>query len=271
MTQALTQLSDVKAWCKVTATDDDVLLTRLIAQASRAIYAYLTTNTLFLQSFSDAYDGVDNTRLILKEWPVISVSSLYINGSSVTAAPAQPQQGAGYRVENYNGVPPGQPQALDVFCNRFWKGHQNIYVTYSAGYAVTNEAHTIPATSTYTITVNQTYGGWGQDDGVQSAAGVVFTAVIGTPAATQYSVDPATGIYTFNAANANTPMLISYSFVPADIEQACIEMVAERYMYKQRIGQKTKQLSGSETASYDLSAMSEYVQMLLQPYKRTNI
>lgn len=271
MATALTSLTNVKTWCKVTSSDDDALLTRLIAQASRMIYAYLTTNTLFLQTFSDSYDGVNNTRLILKNWPVVSIGSVYIDGSAILPAPAQPTQGAGYRLEAFNGIPPGSPQALDVCGNRFWKGSQNVYITYDSGYAISDEAHTIPATSTYTFTANQTYGSFGQDDGVQSAAGVVYTVVTGAPAAGQYSVNSTTGVYTFNAANAGTAMLISYSYIPADIEQACIEMIAERYFYKQRVGQKTKSLGGQETASYDLSAMSEYVKMLLQPYKRTNI
>ncbi len=272
MANALTSLADVKQWGEpITTTNDDALLTRLILQASRAIYAYLSTNTLFLQSFSDAYDGVNNTRVLLTEWPVISVSSVYICGQLIQQAPAQPQQGAGWRLDAYNGVPPGKPQAIDLYGHRFYKGYQNIYITYSAGYAVTNEAHTIPASVSYTITTTQTYGHWSQDDGVTNSTGTVFTAVTGTPSAGQYSVDIATGIYTFNAADAGTAMLISYSYTPADIEQACIEMVRERYAYKQRIGQKAKSLGGNETTSFDLSAMSEYVTMLLQPYKRTNV
>lgn len=271
MATALTTLVNVKAWCAVSSSGDDTLLTRLIAQASRAIYAYLTTNTLFLQTFSQAYDGVNNSRLILKEWPVISVASVYINGSNVNACPAQPQSGAGYRFESFNGVPPGQPQALDLIGGGlFYKGQQNVYVTYDSGYSVSDEAHTVPASTAYTITVDQVYGAFGQDDGVVSVAGVVYTKVTGAPAAGQYSVSTA-GVYTFNATNASTPLLISYSYIPFDIEQACIEMVSERYFYKQRVGQKTKSLGGQETASYDLSAMSEYVKILLQPYKRTNI
>lgn len=272
MANALTTLAAVKAWGDtITTTNDDVLLTRLILQASRAIYAYLSTNTLFLQIFSDGYDGVNNKRILLTEWPVVSVASVYVCGKLIQEAPAQPQQGAGWRLDAYNGVPPGRPQAIDLYGHCFPKGYQNIYITYSAGYAISSEAHTIPASSPYTFTANQEYGNWSQDDGVTTSTGTVFTAVSGVPAASQYSVDSTTGIYTFNAADAGKAMLINYSYTPADIEQACIEMVRERYAYKQRIGQQSKSLSGTETAKYDLSAMSEYVMMLLQPYKRTNV
>lgn len=272
MANALASLADVKAWGEpIQNTNDNALLTRLIAQASRAIYAYLTTNTLFLQTFSDAYDGVNNTRIILTEWPVVSVDSVYINSQLIPEAPSQPQIGAGWRLDQYNGVPPGRPQAVDLYGHRFWKGYQNVYITYSAGYAINNEAHTIPASAPYTITTTQTYGRWSQDDGVTDSNGVVFVSVMGSPAAGQYCIDISTGVYTFNASDASKNMLISYSYTPADIEQACIEMVRERYAYKQRMGQKSKSLSGTETAKYDLSAMSEYVTMLLQPYKRTNV
>lgn len=271
MATDLTSLADVKAWLNINDSSNDAILLRLIQQASRAIYAYLTTNTLFLQTFNDTYDGVNNVRQYLKEWPVVSVSAVNIGGQSILAAPVLPQQGAGYRIETFNGVPPGAPQALDLYGFTFWRGRQNIYVSYTAGYAVTNEAQTIPVAAPYEVVVNQQYGRWGQDDGVVSASGLVFTAVSGTPAAGQYSVDETTGTYEFNAANANTAVLISYSYIPADVEQACIEMVGERFRYKSRIGQKTASIGGQQTASYDLGAMSAYVGMLLQSYKRTNI
>lgn len=271
MSTALASLTDVKAWLNVATSTDDALLTRLIAQASRAIYGYLSRDTLFLQSYTDAYDGVNNVRQYLNIWPALSVSSVNVSGVSILTAPAQPAIGAGYRAEAYNGIPPGSPQAVDLYGYTFQKGRQNVYIAYTAGYAITDEAHTIPATSTYTFTANQTYGPWGQDDGVQSVAGVTYTAVTSNPAAGQYSVNSTTGVYTFNAANASTPMLISYSYIPADINQACIEWVAERYRYKERVGQRSKSLGGQETASYDLGAMSAYIKAILQPYKRTNV
>lgn len=271
MANVLTSLQNVKSWCKVTTSDDDMLITRLIAQASRSIYGYLTTNTLFLQTFSDSYDGVNNTRLILNEWPVVSVASLYVDGANILPAPTQPLQGAGYRLEAYNGVPPGQPQAIDLFGNRFWKGSQNVYVTYSAGYSISNEAQTVPASAPYSVTVNQIYGSWGQDDGVTTSAGVALVKVSSNPSTGQYCVDGTSGTYTFAAADASDGMLISYSYIPADIEQACIEIASERYRYRDRIGFQAKSLGGQETASYQLVDMSDYVKMLLQPYKRTNV
>lgn len=271
MATALASLTDVKSWLNIDNSSSDTILTRLINQASRAIYSYLTTNTLFLQQYNESYDGVNNVRLYLNVWPVQEILSLNISGTVISAAVAQPSVGAGYRLERFNGIPPGKPQALDLYGFTYNRGLQNVYVSYTAGYAITDEAHIIPAVSTYTITVNQTFGPFGQDDGVTNAAGTVFTAVTGAPAAGQYSVNSTTGVYTFNAADAGTAMLISYSYIPFDINQACIEWVAERYNYKQRVGQRSKSLGGQETASYDLGAMSNYIAQILQPYMRTNI
>ncbi len=271
MSTALASLSDVKSWLNIPDNGSDALLTRLINQASRVIYAYLTTNTLFLQDYNDTYDGVNNTRQYLNTWPVKSVNSVYINGANIQPAIVQPGLGAGYRLQAYNGLPPGKPQALDLYGYCYPKGNQNVYVSYTAGYAIVDEAHTIPATSTYTITVNQTFGPWGQDDGVMTIGGTVFTAVAANPASGQYSVNSTTGTYTFNAADASTALLISYSYIPYDINQACIEWVGERYRYKERIGQRSKSLGGQETASYDLGAIPKYIEQILQPYMRTNV
>ncbi len=273
MAENLTTLANVKTWLSDSltplTTTDDALLTSLINQASRAIYAYLSVNTLFLQTLVDAYDGVNNVRQVLAVWPVISVASVYINGSNILPAPALPQTGFGWRLQTFNGVPPGRPQALDVYGIKFWRGRQNIVVTYNSGYSVT-EAKTIPSTP-YQLTANQTYGTWGQDDGVVSTTGRVFTAVASMPATGQYSVNGTTGVYTFNSADAGTQLLISYSYVPSDIEGACIAWVGSRYRFKERIDFKSKSLGGQETASYDISAMPAYVALALQPYKRTNV
>jgi hypothetical protein len=51
------------------------------------------------------------------------------------------------------------------------------------------------------------------------------------------------------------PILLSYSFVPADLEEATIQMVAERYAYRSRIGEIMKSLGGQETIRYQRGAM----------------
>lgn len=73
------------------------------------------------------------------------------------------------------------------------------------------EADTIPAPSgPYTITVTN-HADFIADGGVVVAAtGTPLTLVSGSPSSGQYSV--AAGVYTFNSAQASTPVLITYTF-----------------------------------------------------------
>lgn len=64
-------------------------------------------------------------------------------------------------------------------------------------------------------------------------------AVAATPSAGQYNVSA--GVYTFSAADVGAAVLISYGFIPAAINNACIEWVAERYRYRTRVGQSAVQ------------------------------
>jgi hypothetical protein len=78
-----------------------------------------------------------------------------------------------------------------------------------------NEAGTVPATTPYTVTVANA-SGFVDDLGVYYASGANagnrFTRVT-TPSSTgQYSVNPATGIYTFAAADAGAALLLSYAY-----------------------------------------------------------
>jgi hypothetical protein len=78
-----------------------------------------------------------------------------------------------------------------------------------------NEAATVPATTPFTIAVANA-ASFADDLGVYYAngnnAGGRFTRVTTPAAAGQYSVNSATGIYTFAAADANAALAISYVY-----------------------------------------------------------
>lgn len=81
---------------------------------------------------------------------------------------------------------------------------------------VINEAGSVPAMSTYTITVANAAGFY-IDLGVYFATtGLPLKQVASMPAAGQYSVNPATGIYTFNSAQASAAVLINYLYETGD-------------------------------------------------------
>jgi len=78
-----------------------------------------------------------------------------------------------------------------------------------------NEAAVVPASSPYTVTVANA-ANFADDLGVYYASGASagnrFTRVTTPSSAGQYSVNPATGIYTFAAADAGAALLVSYLF-----------------------------------------------------------
>jgi len=282
----LATVADIKAWLGVTSSGDDALLGRLATDVSGLIYAYLGRPSLLPRIVTERYDGNGKRRLYLRQYPVLSIGALLINDTAIAAAPlpaagtAFPQ--SGYLLEPWDGAPPGRIQALDLFGSSvlgcggcFWLGRQNVVVTYTAGYAVSAEAATVPANpGPYTVTVQAPYGPWSGDRGVTYANGTALVAVSGAPSVGQYAV--AAGVYTFAAADAGAALLISYGFVPAAINNACIEWVAERYRYRDRIGQSAQTVQGQQTATYSLGGrrspgMPDFIAASLDPFRATAI
>jgi hypothetical protein len=77
-----------------------------------------------------------------------------------------------------------------------------------------DEAHSVPGTSTYTITVTNA-AGYQEDLGVSyglasANAGAQFERVTSVSQQGQYSVNTTSGVYTFMSGDANAPVLISY-------------------------------------------------------------
>lgn len=268
----LAVLSDVKAWLAGSSgigTSDDALIARLITDVSGAIAAYLGRPSLTPRAYDERLDGNGKARIYLRHYPVLQLTSLAIDNVAVPAAPT-PSAGApfgkGYLLEAWDGLPPGRPQALDLFHLLFREGRQNIAVGYSAGYAVESEACTVPASpGPYTVTVAAPFGPWAADGGVTYNNGTALVAVPGAPAAGQYNVS--SGIYSFAAADAGANVLISYGFIPAAINNACIEWVAERYRYRTRVGQSAQTVQGQMTAAYSLKDMPDFVRASLDPYR----
>ena len=77
------------------------------------------------------------------------------------------------------------------------------------------EAISVPLSSPYNVTVANA-SAYADDLGVTYAAtGLSLTRVTTTPAIGQYEVNPATGVYTFAAADAGVALLASYTYTAA--------------------------------------------------------
>jgi hypothetical protein len=229
---------------------------------------------LLPRQFTDRYDGNGKHRLMLRNWPVTAIASLVVDSTAIAAAPT-PGAGvswqSGYLLAPWDGTPPGRIQALDLRGHWFCPGRQNVLVSYTAGYQVSAEAATVPASpGPYTVTAQAPFGPWASDAGVTYANGTALVKVASGPTIGEYSV--AGGIYTFAAADTNAAVLISYGFIPAAINNACIEWVAERYRYRTRIGQSAQTVQGQQTATYSLSGrrapgMPDFIALSLDPFR----
>lgn len=80
---------------------------------------------------------------------------------------------------------------------------------------VPNEAGTVPAMSTYTVTVANG-ATFFMDLGVYvQSTGLPLTQVSGAPGDGEYSVNSTTGVYTFNVAQASVAMYFNYLYTDA--------------------------------------------------------
>lgn len=74
-TGALTTLANVKTYIGLSGTDDDTLITSLIARATSAIESYCQ-RTLRSTTYREIFDGTGEARLLLTEYPVTAITML---------------------------------------------------------------------------------------------------------------------------------------------------------------------------------------------------
>lgn len=259
----LCTLGDVKAWLGRSDTNSDAVLAALITRTSRQILSYLRRPAVLPHAVSEIRDGTGGLTLVLREWPALSVTSLAICGQFVP--PASSNAYGGYGLEPWSGIPPGYMQVVALHGYRFTRELQNVSITYRAGYQVTAEVHVV---ANGAVAVVAPYGSWGSDGGVTYADGTPLVQAGGAPAAGQYQLTPDTpGSYTFNADDNGATVLVTYGYVPAGLTDACIEFVAERFKYAQRIGETSHSLGGNETVAFDNARFTPLVTQLLAPYR----
>lgn len=284
----LTTPQRVATWMGNAPTLPSPVISQLIGSMTALIYSKLNRARTYSQQFSRVLDGVGNMQLVLPDYPVTSIGSVQVGQCVVqrsvipigtAAQPVNTSPCYGYRWIPWRGDLPGDPAVLEFANGWFWKGPQNIQVAYTAGYLIQNEPWAVPAATPWQVTVLQPNGIWCRDNGVTyTSSGIALVPVSAITAAGQYIPPPDTspGLYTFGTADANAPVLISYSFIPADLEEACIQMIAERYSYRNRIGEIAKTLGGQETIRWQRGAVgppyNQYnslppeVMDLIQPY-----
>jgi hypothetical protein len=261
----LISLAQLKAHLGVQSSADDILLASMISQISRAICTYLNRPFVWPRDVVDMFDGNGRAKIQLRHWPVVSVTSVSIDGRIVPQASSE--FASGWTLEAGDDEPPGAMQMLMLRGGIFSRGWQNVSIAYRAGYQICNEACLAPSGQSGLVVSAQTYGPYACDGGVTYANGVALTCVAAYPAQGQYALDGVGG-YLFSSQDAGQSLLLNYGYVPRDLASCALEWAADRYRYRERIAMTSKSLGGQETAAFRIAAMPDYVVMSLRSFAR---
>jgi hypothetical protein len=107
----------------LTVTTEDALIGTIVTASSQYILT-ATSRSFTPATFTKRFNGTGADRLFLPENPVLTVSSLIIDGSSVPAAANA--QSFGYLFDDF---------CLYLTSGTFSRGIQNVTVSWQAGYA----------------------------------------------------------------------------------------------------------------------------------------
>lgn len=262
MVERLTTLAAVKQWLGIKDSNSDVVLNRLIVSASQAAINYLNRDGIGAQNFTQNFKGNGKSSMLLRNWPIVSVSQVGINGTGVTASiPGNVGlPGSGYVISDARG---GQ-QSIDLY------GYDYPYrypcqIIYRAGYEAV-EPYIIEGDDAGNAMDYVPLAGLAlSDQGVKDGNGNPWVPVTSNPATGQY-VFNADGTYSFSKDDIGKAVVIDFTYCPWDLMDAVTQWIGETMRRKERIGVLSKTLAGQETVTFDRSGMSEIVKGHLQPY-----
>lgn len=120
----LTTLANVKDWLTITGSADDARITRVVTAASQFMQKWLSRTITPATSYSEKRNGNGKSQMMLRNYPIVSVASVAINGVSIPAAPSS--TASGYLFDDDT-----------IYLNGydFGKSPQGVAVSYTAGFA----------------------------------------------------------------------------------------------------------------------------------------
>jgi uncharacterized phiE125 gp8 family phage protein len=89
---ALATKDDLKAMLNIQHAQDDALLDRLLASASE-YFERQAGRVILAADYTDVQDGTGATSIVPVEYPVVSVTSLTINGETITESVSYDEDG----------------------------------------------------------------------------------------------------------------------------------------------------------------------------------
>ena len=129
----LTTVAAVKALLGITSSDSDALFQTLITACSQMVCNYCGRSSFLTQAFTEIYDGTGRDWMLLRQWPVQSITSISYDATVITSQASGTPPNNGYILEN--PLPSGGEQRVMVYGYWFPRGRSNITVAYQAGYS----------------------------------------------------------------------------------------------------------------------------------------
>jgi hypothetical protein len=254
---ALTTLAAVKQYLSITTNGQDKLIPPLIDRESTLVEAWTGRRFPTVTNTNQRLNGTGSKMMTLQGQPVVSVSALSICGTPFYPSPDGLQ--SGYTFDDTTIYLIGG--AI------FPRMSQNVVVSYVAGYR-TSETDFVPAGNTPTLTPST--GGTAMEvvSVVDNTAGAPMVEVGSAPASGQFAFDD--GVFTFNPAQYNSSVTMTYGYVPGPVEQAVIEMVALDLQQRSNVGINSKSLAG-ETVTFEKVGLSASAKEMLRPYRMFSV
>lgn len=112
-------------------TSQDNVLTRMINSSSQMIENYLDRRVLS-RSYTEYYDGRKNDRMLLSNWPIISVAELWDDSGSEFTDVANKFDASEFKIDGDGANATGIVLLSGL---KFSSGVRNVKAVYTAGYA----------------------------------------------------------------------------------------------------------------------------------------
>lgn len=276
---ALTTVAHVKTYTGITTSDDDDLLTALIARATSMIYAFCG-RTLLSATYRERYDGTGDRDLWLNETPITAITMVSLGLDDLIS------------VQNTNSDAYNAHASVDT---------TNLELVVQGG---TNDGTDTLTLADYTATqlvaaINALGTGWAavlliSDDGVWESAELLPIAGLNAfDSAIAYLIKPqrpasgyrfeakpgrlhTTSIMPEGVQNITVKYTAGYATTPADLEQITIDVVNTYYLSRERDTTVMEEKLGDHAVKYSdgRNEGSSYrdlpmtIQRRLAPYKR---
>lgn len=223
MLNDLCLVSDVRTVLGLQSGTDVALVQRYVTAAS-ALFENETNRVYRPTLYTERRNGTGTEILVLKRYPFIQWDDLQVEGVTVDMSKIYVDKHTVYST------------------GFFWpRGIQNILLKYWAGFGAEVAENATVASGEVIVS----FADWFYLNVKVMDGSTTMTKVSANPAAGQYTVDD-TGKYTFNSADNGKVVTISYWYkdIPADLQQAIIEIACSRYRRKSHIDQDSQNTGG---------------------------